>query len=157
MRLQPVNLQVMLFNIVKILVGFAFLYLAVDHIDWKIFKGAIETVKYGWLLAAFISVLAGLTVKAGRWFVLLRNYGIKLPLYRLISAYFIGQAVNIVMFIRGGEVLRIGWIHTKGKDDLINITATVAFEKYLDLIMLVGSMMIVAPNLPNVAVERLVN
>ncbi len=58
------------------------------------------------------------------------------------------------MFVRGGEVLRIGWMHTKGKDNLISITATIAFEKYLDLIMLVGVMMIVTPNLPNVAVEQ---
>lgn len=155
MRVHPANLRGKLFNILKIIAGFAFLFLAIYHTDWKIFKSAIIHINYGLLLAAFVSVLAGLTIKVVRWSILLRNYGIKLPLYRLISAYFIGQAANIVMFIRGGEVLRIGWMHSRGKDDLIHITATVAFEKYLDLIMLVVVMMIVTPNLPNVAVERL--
>ena len=153
-RMQPVNLRVKLFNIVKIFAGFAFLFLAVYHIDWNLFKDAIQNVNYGWLLLAFLSVLAGLTVKIGRWYVLLHNYVIKVPLYRLISAYFLGQAANIVLFFRGGEVLRIGWMHTQGKDDLMEITATIAFEKYLDLVMLVGAMMIVAPNLPTIVAQQ---
>lgn len=156
-RMQPVNLRVMLFKLVKIFVGFALLFLAFYHINWNLFTDAIQNVNFGWLLLAFLSVVAGLAIKVGRWYVLLHNYGIKLPLYRLISAYFIGQAANIVLFFRGGEVLRIGWMHTQGKDDLIEITATIAFEKYLDLVMLVGAMMIVAPNLPEAAAERFGN
>ena len=153
--MRPVNLQNVLIKIVKIIAGLVLLFLAVRQIDWKIFRISINNINPAMLLYAFISVLVGLAFKVWRWVFLLRNYGIKLPLYQVISAYFIGQAANIIMFVRGGEVLRIGWLHTKGNENLISITATIAFEKYLDLVMLVGVMIIVSPYLPTEAVNKL--
>ncbi len=87
--------------------------------------------------------------------MLLRNYQLRIPSMQLISAFFLGQAANILLIIRGGEVVRVSTAHLPGEDDWVEITATIAIEKYLDLLILVLMMVAMSANLPALALETM--
>ncbi len=144
-----------LINLLKILLGVCLLFLAIWQVDWNVFRDALHSVNVFWLILALASVLIGLTIKVIRWLILLRNFGVILPFKRIFNSYFLGQAANILFFIRSGEVIRIGWLTSSKKEDLAAITASVALEKYLDLVMLVVVMVTVSSNLPYLAAKRL--
>ena len=116
---------------------------------------ALNSASVLWLVLAFLSVLVSLSLKILRWDIFLRNYKVRSPLKRLVSAFFLGQAANILLFIRGGELVRITVAHTKDRDDWAPITATIAIEKYLDLLFLVLLMVISINSLPDIALQKL--
>jgi uncharacterized membrane protein YbhN (UPF0104 family) len=140
---------------IKIALGLLLLYLAFQRVDWQLLLQSLQSIRISWLSLAILSVLLSLALKVLRWDILLRNYQIHLPPIRLISAYFLGQAANILLIIRGGEIVRVTTAHLPGKDDWVEITATIALEKYLDLLLLVLLMVFTATNLPDLAVEKM--
>jgi|AutmiccommuBRH23_1029490.scaffolds.fasta_scaffold00557_27 uncharacterized membrane protein YbhN (UPF0104 family) len=142
-------------NAIKIALGLLLLYLAFQRVDWQLLLQSLQSVRISWLSLAILSVLLSLALKVLRWDLLLRNYKIHLPPMRLISAYFLGQAANILLIIRGGEIVRVTTAHLPAKDDWVEITATIALEKYLDLLLLVLLMVITATNLPALALEKM--
>lgn len=144
-------------NILKIALGLLLLYLAFQRVDWPILLDALRSVSMLWLFLAILSVLLSLALKVWRWELLLRNYQLRLPLRRTISAFFLGQAANILLIIRGGEIVRVTSAHQPGQDDWVEISATIAIEKYLDLLFLVLLMLAMATNLPPLARETLGN
>jgi uncharacterized membrane protein YbhN (UPF0104 family) len=139
----------------KIALGLLLLYLAFQRVDWPILLDALRSVSGLWLLLAILSVLLSLGLKVLRWELLLRNYQLRLPLRHLISAFFLGQAANILLVIRGGEIVRVTTAHQPRQDDWVEITATIAIEKYLDLLLLVLLMVAMASNLPVLARQSL--
>ncbi|MBE0688430.1 MAG: flippase-like domain-containing protein [Anaerolineaceae bacterium] len=144
-----------IFNALKIALGLLLLYLSFQRVDWTILLDALRSVSGFWLVLAILSVLLSLALKVWRWDLLLRNYNLRLPLKRLISAFFLGQAANILLIIRGGEIVRVTSAHQPGQDDWVEITATIAIEKYLDLLFLVLLMLAMATNLPALALESM--
>ncbi len=146
-----------LLNGLKLVLGLLLLYLAFQRVDWAVLLESIQTVSGLWLMLAILSVLLSLGLKIWRWDLLLRNYELRLPLRHLISAFFLGQAANILLIIRGGEIVRVTSAHQPGQDDWVEITATIAIEKYLDLLFLVLLMLAMATNLPAQALETMGN
>lgn len=144
-----------LVNLLKIALGLLLLYLSFQRVDWPILLGALRSVSGLWLFLAVLSVVLSLALKVVRWDLLLRNYQQRLPPLRLISSFFLGQAANILLVIRGGEIVRVTTAHQSGKDDWVEITATIAIEKYLDLLFLVLLMLAMATNLPALALETM--
>ena len=142
-------------NVLKIALGLLLLYLSFQRVDWQLLLQSLQSVSVNWLLLAILSVLISTTLKILRWDSLLKNYGQQLPTLRLVIAYFLGQAANILLIIRGGEIVRITTAHLPGKDDWVEITATIALEKYLDLLLLVVLMVTASVNLPPLALEKL--
>jgi uncharacterized protein (TIRG00374 family) len=153
----PNNIQRHLTSALKIALGLLLLYLAFQRVDWPILLDALRSVSWLWLFLAFLSVLLSLALKVWRWDLLLHNYQLRLPLRRLISAFFLGQAANILLVIRGGEVVRVTSAHQPGQNDWVEISATIAIEKYLDLLFLVLLMLAMATNLPPLARETMGN
>lgn len=151
----PNNIQRHLITAFKIALGFLLLYLAFQRVDWPILLDALRSVSMLWLFLAILSVLLSLALKVWRWDLLLRNYQQRLPLRHLISAFFLGQAANILLIIRGGEIVRVTSTHQPGQDDWVEISATIAIEKYLDLLFLVLLMLAMATKLPPLARETM--
>ena len=149
------NFQRHLTSALKIALGLLLLYLAFQRVDWSILLDALGSVSWIWLFLAFLSVLLSLALKVWRWDLLLLNYQLRLPLVRVISAFFLGQAANILLIIRGGEIVRVTSAHQPRHDDWVEITATIAIEKYLDLLFLVVIMLAMATNLPTLARETM--
>jgi len=119
----------------KILAGLGMLILSVQGIQWKDLVAGIHSADLAWLVVAIFSVVMGLFLKFWRWVTLVRNYQIRSTMARLYSAYFVGQAVNIILPLRGGELVRIGYFAREPKI-LPEIASTVILEKYLDVIAL---------------------
>jgi hypothetical protein len=142
-------------TILKIALGLLLLYLSFQRVDWPILLDALRSVSGLWLVIAILSVLLSLALKVLRWDLLLHNYQLRLPLRRLISAFFLGQAANILLVIRGGEIVRVTSAHQPGQNDWVEISATIAIEKYLDLLFLVLLMLAMATNLPPLARETM--
>ena len=142
-------------TILKIALGLLLLYLSFQRVDWPILLDALRSVSGLWLVIAILSVLLSLALKVLRWDLLLHNYQLRLPLRRLISAFFLGQAANILLVIRGGEIVRVTSAHQPGQNDWVEISATIAIEKYLDLLFLVLLMLAMATNLPPLALETM--
>ncbi|MDX9852067.1 MAG: lysylphosphatidylglycerol synthase transmembrane domain-containing protein [Anaerolineaceae bacterium] len=153
--MMPKNNQRHLTQAIKIALGLLLLYLAFRRVDWDVLLDTLQTVSAFWLVMAVLSVLLSLGLKVWRWDLLVRNYHLRISLLRLISAFFLGQAANILLIIRGGEIVRVTTAHQSGKDDWVEITATIAIEKYLDLLCLVLLMLAMATNLPALALETM--
>ncbi len=151
----PKKNQRLLTQAIKIALGLLLLYLAFRRVDWDVLLDTLQTVSAFWLVMAVLSVLLSLGLKVWRWDLLVRNYHLRIPLLRLTSAFFLGQAANILLIIRGGEIVRVTTAHQSGKDDWVEITATIAIEKYLDLLCLVLLMLAMATNLPALALETM--
>ena len=134
-RLPPINLKFILI-IIRILAGLALLILAVQGIQYKNLAAGISSANIVWLAPVFFSVLTGLFLKLWRWAIFLKNYRIQTSMARVFSAYFAGQAVNILLPLRSGELVRVGYFADQTKI-LPEIVTTIALEKYLDLIALV--------------------
>jgi len=144
-----------LLNVIKIAVGLFLLYLSFNSIDWEVLWTALQSISVTWLGMGLFSVFLGLGLKLWRWDTLLRNYNLHCSPFRLITAFFLGQAANILLVFRGGEVVRLATTHQPGEDDWVEITATIAIEKYLDLLLLIVMMIVMATNLPDIALTKL--
>jgi glycosyltransferase 2 family protein len=131
----PSNIKKNLLTIIKIFGGILLLVISLQGIHWEDLVAGIRTANPGWLILGIAAVLIGLFLKVWRWAVLVRNYQVRATTTRLFSAYFVGQAVNIVLPLRGGDLVRIGFFADQPKV-LPEITSTVVIEKYLDLLAL---------------------
>jgi uncharacterized membrane protein YbhN (UPF0104 family) len=136
------NIRILL-AVLKIFAGLAFLILAVRGINYHTLISGIGTAKLSWLLLAIVSILFGLGLKLWRWSTLLKNYRLSVHPSRLFSAYFIGQAANIVLPFRGGELVRLGYF-TEDKKILPQAASTIVVEKYLDLLALTAACILVS-------------
>ena len=120
-------------SLLKIMVGVALLIVSIRGIQWENLVTGIRSANPAWVVLAIGSILFGLFLKIWRWALLVRNYGIRATKTRLFSAFFVGQAVNILLPFRGGELVRIGFFADKPKT-LPEVASTIVLEKYLDLL-----------------------
>jgi uncharacterized protein (TIRG00374 family) len=95
----------------------------------------IRAAEPRWLVLAILSTLAGLGLKLWRWGFLLNNLRVPWNFSRLFSAYFVGQATNILLPFRGGELVRLGYFSEDSKK-LPQVASSIIVEKYLDVIAL---------------------
>jgi len=121
-----------LFTGIKILLGLGLLYLALLGVDWGELGRSLAQVRWGWLAAGAATVLAGLFVKVWRWWLLLAAYDERPPFVAVCRAFFVGQAGNILLPVRGGEVLRLGWLSGARQAAWGPATISIVLEKYLD-------------------------
>jgi uncharacterized protein (TIRG00374 family) len=130
-------------TVIKILIGLALLILSVKGIQWGSLIKGISSADLAWLVLAISSVLLGLFLKVWRWAIFVRNYHVNASIARLFRAYFVGQAANIVLPLRGGELVRMGYFADEPKV-LPEIASTIVLEKYLDLVALTISGILVS-------------
>ena len=121
--------------VIKLLAGVSLLVLSIQGIQWGNLVTGFRSANLAWLTTAILAVLFGLFLKIWRWAIFVKNYQIRASISRLFSAYFVGQAVNILLPLRGGEIVRIGYFVGEPKI-LPEIMSTVVLEKYLDLLAL---------------------
>lgn len=140
----------------RLALGLGLLVVSLWKVDWAGLGAALARVNVAWLAAALVSVLASAALKVIRWGALLRGLGVqRVPGgVRLGGAFLIGQAANIVLPFRGGEVARIGWLSVEARQDAMRTGLSVILEKYLDLIGLLGLLFWLGPFLPIDLIER---
>jgi uncharacterized protein (TIRG00374 family) len=127
------NLFWKLFNI---LLGIAFLILALRGVTWGEIYTHLILVEPLWLLVAIFSLFLSLTLKIIRWVYLLRNYSVNISLKTIFGAYLIAQAVNIILPVRGGELVRVGLATAEEPASFVQTGITIGIEKLIDLVAL---------------------
>lgn len=153
--MQQTQLKKILINSLKIGLGLLLLYLSFYRIDRQLFLQSLWSVSIPWLVLAIISVFISLALKVYRWRMILGFYQLSLPITQIIGAFFLGQAANTILIVRGGELVRLTVAHTSRKDDWLEVASTIIIEKYLDLLFLVFLMVIISTSLPVFAIEKL--
>ena len=132
-----------LLAVIKILTGLALLVLSIQGVQWGNLITGLRSANFAWLVMAILAVLFGLFLKIWRWAIFIKNYHIRVSPARLFSAYFVGQAINIILPLRGGEIVRVGYF--AGEPEILpEITSTVVLEKYLDLLAFVSCVILVS-------------
>jgi uncharacterized protein (TIRG00374 family) len=137
----------------KIIIGLGLLVLALREIRLDSLWEGIRSANLTWLGLAVLSILFGLALKLWRWQILIKNYHIQFSFSRLFSAYFVGQATNILLPFRAGELVRIGYF-VEEKAVIPEAISTVIIEKYLDLTALAVATLIVSYS---VSLENILN
>jgi len=132
--------------IIKILAGISLLILSIREIHWDSLVKGIQSIDLSWLALAIISVLFGLGLKLWRWAVFIGNYQIHASIGKLYRAYFMGQAVNIILPFRSGELVRMGYFADEPRV-LPEVATTIVLEKYLDLLALTLCGLLVSINI----------
>jgi glycosyltransferase 2 family protein len=126
----------------RLLLGLALLAAALFGVNWAKVLEQFAAVHPFFLLMALGLVLAGLFLKIMRWQVLLRLVGVRLPYRSALAAFFLGQAANIILPVRGGEAVRLGAALPAAPGRLPELVASIFLEKYLDLVALAVSALI---------------
>ncbi len=136
--------------------GLLLFALSLREIDWPHLQAQLALAQPAWLWAALLSTLAGAGIKILRWDVLLAGSGLSArpSLLRLGGAFLLGQAANILLPFRGGEVVRIGWLAAEDRQDTLLAAVSVFVEKYLDLAALLLLALWLGPTLPIEFIER---
>lgn len=141
--------------LVRLVLGIVLLALAVREVDWLRLASSLNGAMSDGVLLALLTIFLTMFIKIGRWRLLLSGLGVQPRSWlRLGGAFLVGQAANIVLPFRGGDVARIGWLSLDDQQDVILTTLSVALEKYLDLIGLLGLLLWLGPLLPVDLIER---
>ncbi|BAJ63982.1 lysylphosphatidylglycerol synthase transmembrane domain-containing protein [Anaerolinea thermophila] len=123
-------------------------YFCFWEIDWKPVFHILASVDWKWGTLSVLSFFFTLGMKILRWGVLLRLVGGERDMVAsqdLIAPFFVGQAVNIVMPFRGGEVLRLSWLGVKDKRLMLPGAFSILLEKWEDLLFLSLLTLVLAP------------
>jgi uncharacterized protein (TIRG00374 family) len=137
-----------IFNVIKIILGITLLVVSLWGLDWNRLFATLSTVELGWLAVTVLSVIVSLGLKVVRWHLLLRNYGIQVSFIQTASSFFLGQASNIILPVRGGEVVRFGWLRSQQDRGTAEIVTTIGIEKVLDLVFFLIISFIITAYIP---------
>ena len=97
-----------LFNLLKIGTSLGLLLLLLWKVGWRETWETLSGGDFRYLLAAWGLYLFSMVIRAYRWQVLLLIQGLRAPLSKLISLYFIGTFFNTVLPTGlGGDVVRM--------------------------------------------------
>ena len=146
-------------QILRLLLGVVLLALALRQMDWQAVGSALAQVNPFWLLLALLSFLVTQLIKIMRW-GWLAGVPLRPWLTRLSAAFFIGQAANILLPVRGGEVVRLGWLSASAKADpglAVSAGAALVLEKFLDMLALLALLALLLPVLPAELLSRTQN
>jgi len=144
-----VSRRISYIDILKVAVGISLLLISFWGVNWdqlKISMGQITPIE---LLAVVGAVVLGMLLKVIRWYLFLLNFGLRISFYRAIEAFFLGQATNILLPWRAGEVLRVGYLAKDQPASIPHVTVSVALEKILDLVALASAALLVTVYLPD--------
>lgn len=124
-----------LFFILRLTVGSA-LFLALSmRADWQDALELIRRLNLWYVLLAGLLFPLGIVLSAYKWQILLNSQGIRIPLCRLVSNYWIGFfANNFFVSSIGGDIARVALLRSQGGAD--RVAASVLMERLTGLVIL---------------------
>jgi uncharacterized protein (TIRG00374 family) len=97
-----------LFNVLKIIVSLGLLAFIFSRLDLAAFTKVVSQANRWWLLAALVTMIVGVVIRALRWQILLTAIGVSVSLLELTNIYFIGFLFNnLLPSGLGGDAIRI--------------------------------------------------
>ncbi len=133
----------------KGLLGAGLLVYLLLAVDWQRAATDLREADPAWLLLGILVTLVLLALKALRWWELLNLVDVHPPALTTLEAYLAGQALNILLPFRGGEVARLGMIGAARPGKVPESASSIVAEKALDvvgLLALIGVLFTVLPS-----------
>lgn len=118
--------------IVGAIIGIVALALAFRGVSWPELRAALERTNRAWLLAGFCSVSTSLAAYITRWWLLFTPDHRERSWPTLAAATIVGQAVNIAIPARLGELARMYWVGTHEGISKVRVLATIVVEKAIE-------------------------
>jgi len=101
------------------------------ELDWVEVTAALKQANYGWVSIGVLVTIAAIFVRTWRWQVLLYRHQTRV--FSIMSALLFGQAVNLVLPLRSGDLMRVIWYREFYGNGGSEALGTVAIEKVWDL------------------------
>jgi uncharacterized protein (TIRG00374 family) len=120
-------------------------------IEWPAFLDALLGVRVGWVLLSALILLGEFVLRAVRWRILLMPIAPQATLRLLLSATFIGGAVNTLLPARAGDLARPLVAHRGTGVPLTPIITTNVVERVFDLVGLLFILLLALALLPTVS------
>ena len=153
----PRNLWVSrLWLVARLAVGLGLVYISLAQVNWLVLGSRLSSVQPAWLVIALASVLISTALKIIRWGLIFTVFGIlRRPGWAALSgAFLVGQAANVVLPFRGGDLVRIGWLALDEREIILPVTLTILLEKYMDILAFMLVLFWLGPFLPGLVLER---
>jgi len=119
-----------------LVLGLAALYFAAREVSLRELALVLRSVSLPWLALALISCLLTPVVKAIRWRWLFYPQHPALSLARLTGLLTLGQAINMLLLGRWGELVRAYFTGEEMGASKSFVLGTIAAEKLLDMVIL---------------------
>jgi len=133
-----------------VLLGAALLGWFLYTTEWPAFIDAMARVKVGWVALSAVILLGEFVLRAIRWRILLAPVAPGVTLRALLSATFIGGAVNTLLPARAGDLARPLVAHRRTGVPLASIITTNIVERIFDLVGLLFVLLLALALLPRV-------
>jgi len=128
--------------------GLVLLILALRQVDMGSLVASLRGADLGWLLATISTVLLGIGLKAVRWNMLLMPVCPERSPWEVLGALLTGQAANILLPVRGGEVVRVAAVVAPSDGRAGAVLVGIGVEKALDFLALSAAAALALPLLP---------
>ena len=102
-------------------------WLLARELDWQGVSGALGTADYRWVIVAILAIVATFLTRARRWQALLWQSEVRLR--PAVTALLIGQALNMTLPMRSGDVVRATWIGSQRETGTVEALGSIAVEK----------------------------
>jgi uncharacterized protein (TIRG00374 family) len=120
----------------------------VRSVDFNQFLPVLASSNLFLLGLALLTVILTLGLKIWRWKILLNNFGLTPSWGSISRAYLAGQAANILLPMRGGDVVRLGYVIPQKAERAAEWVTSVVVEKYVDLVLLALMLAVMSTHLP---------
>lgn len=83
-------------------------WLLIRELDWAQVIGALRTADYTWVIVGVLAIVGTFFARVWRWQALL--WRTDLRFWPAMTALLVGQAANMVLPMRGGDLVRAMWV-----------------------------------------------
>jgi uncharacterized protein (TIRG00374 family) len=109
-------------------------WLLVRDLDWQSLGEALGGADYRWVIVGALAIVGTFFTRARRWQVLLWQSNVSLQ--PAMTALLVGQAANMVLPMRSGDVVRATWVGPEEGTGVVEALGGIAIEKVWDLVAL---------------------
>ena len=127
------------------LISIVFLLLALKDVPLDEVGRSLTRVNYFWVVLAMIVMIAQSWLRAVRWIQLYYPLQKGLHTFQMLGIVLISQMLNIAIPWRVGEIARIYLAREIEKRNAAQTIATLAIEKFLDVLMLLALLLMIPP------------
>ena len=127
------------------LISIVFLLLALKDVPLDEVGRSLTRVNYFWVVLAMIVMIAQSWLRAVRWIQLYYPLQKGLHTFQMLAIVLISQMLNIAIPWRVGEIARIYLAREIEKRNAAQTIATLAIEKFLDVLMLLALLLMIPP------------
>ena len=120
-------------TVIGAMLGVGFLWLAARGVSWSAVGDAFATARYGLVTLAAACVIGATALRAWCWRHLLGHTGSSIGFTQTWGILLVGQAVNMGVPARAGDVARIYLISEAGRLPMAGAFTTLMVEKFFDL------------------------